>query len=51
MDFDIETVSDVLPLLFKLNDQIDMKVMEEKEPIDLLWKFTQIERNFLKSQT
>ena len=25
MDFDIETVSDVLSLLFKLDDQIDMK--------------------------
>ena len=31
MDFDIETVSDVLSLLFKLDDQIDMKFEAEKD--------------------
>ena len=31
MDFDIETVSDMLSLLFKLDDQIDMKFEEEKD--------------------
>mgnify|MGYP000006494172 CR=1 FL=1 len=31
MDFDIETVSDVLSLLFKLDDQIDMKFEADKE--------------------
>ena len=30
MDFDIETVSDVLSLLFKLDDQIDMKFEADK---------------------
>ena len=29
MDFDIETVSDVLSLLFKLDDQIDMKFEDD----------------------
>ena len=31
MDFDIETVSDVLSLLFKLDDQIDMKFEADKD--------------------
>ncbi len=31
MDFDIETVSDVLSLLFKLDEQIDMKFEAEKD--------------------
>ena len=31
MDFDIETVSDVLSLLFKLDEQVDMKFEVEKE--------------------
>lgn len=31
MNFDIETVSDVLSLLFKLNDQIDMKFEADKD--------------------
>lgn len=30
MDFDIETVSDVLSLLFKLDEQVDMKFEVEK---------------------
>ena len=31
MDFDIETVSDVLSLLFKLDEQVDMKFEAEKD--------------------
>ena len=31
MDFDIETVSDVLSLLFKMDEQIDMKFEAEKD--------------------
>lgn len=31
MDFDIETVSDVLSLLFKLDEQIDMRFEAEKD--------------------
>ena len=31
MDFDIETVSDVLSLLFKLDEQVDMKFEVEKD--------------------
>lgn len=31
MDFDIETVSDVLSLLFKMDDQIDMNFEAEKD--------------------
>ena len=31
MDFDIETVSDVLSLLFKLDDQVDMKFEADKD--------------------
>ena len=31
MDFDIETVSDVLSLLFKLDDQIDIKFEADKD--------------------
>ena len=31
MDFDIETVSDVLSLLFKLDEQIDMKFEAKKD--------------------
>ncbi len=31
MDFDIETISDVLSLLFKLDEQIDMKFEAEKD--------------------
>ena len=31
MDFDIETVSDVLSLLFKLDDQINMKFEADKD--------------------
>lgn len=29
-DFDIETASDVLTLLFKINDQIDMEIVVKK---------------------
>ena len=31
MDFDIETISDVLSLLFKLDDQIDMKFEADQD--------------------
>ena len=31
MDFDIETISDVLSLLFKLDEQVDMKFEAEKD--------------------
>lgn len=31
MDFDIETVSDVLSLLFKLDEQVDMNFYAEKD--------------------
>ena len=31
MDFDIETVSDVLSLLFKLDEQVDMNFEVEKD--------------------
>ena len=31
MDFDIETVSDVLSLLFKLDEQVDMKFEAERD--------------------
>ena len=31
MDFDIETVSDVLSLLFKLDEQVDMRFEAEKD--------------------
>ena len=31
MDFDIETVSDVLSLLFKLDKQVDMNFYAEKD--------------------
>ena len=31
MDFDIETVSDVLSLLFKMDEQVDMKFEAEKD--------------------
>ena len=39
MDFDIETVSDVLSLLFKLDEQVDMKFEVEKDENGVIYPF------------
>ena len=43
-DFDIETASDVLTLLFKMDEQIDMEIDVEKDSVGNLIASPLIER-------